>query len=90
MKTLFEIFLLQRHRQNTRAAIAVTAHPLVFKYGKLLRKALTSWSSGVLWHNAGLAIADIPTNEIPITCQTKGKVLLHGNKRWSKEVEDII
>ena len=90
MKTLFEIFLLQRHRQNTRAAIAVTVHPLVFKYGKLLRKALTTWSSGVLWHNAGLAIVDIPTNEIPIMCQAKGKVLLHGNKRWDEENEDII
>lgn len=90
MKTLFEIFLLQRHRQNTRAAIAVTAHPLVFKYGKLLRKALTTWSSGVLWHNAGLAIADIPTNEIPITCQAKGKYCLHGVKRRNENDEDVI
>ena len=81
MKTLFKIFLIQREPNSvTKASIAVTVFPLVFKYNTLLRKAITKWSSGVLWHNTGLELIDIPFTEIPLICKLKGKLLLNGSK----------
>lgn len=63
MKTLYQAFLI---KPNVLKKGYYSVHPLTFKYNKLLRKALCTWSWGEVYGKLRVTEESIPLHEVPV------------------------
>lgn len=66
MKTQYRAISLYKTRKEIGVSPRIHVNPLVFKYGKLLKKALLYWEEGTFYYFFHLYLSDISEKGMPL------------------------